>query len=122
MNQRVDDKLVGRFDCLFSHSSESLYCAIAGVGRIVGDQLVARSTGAMDYGHNSLDTNGSANAIGCRRLTTSAEVVRSRLHSFGKAAAVALGWDNADEMDFPSTLQCAIALPASMLDDGYSGN
>ncbi len=71
---------------------------------------------------NSLDTGGSANAIGCRRLTTSAEVVRSRLHSFGKAAAVALGWDNADEMDFPSTLQCAIALLASMLDDYYSGN
>nr|WP_239124695.1 hypothetical protein [Leptolyngbya sp. CCY15150] len=55
-------------------------------------------------------------------MTTSAEVVRSRLHSSGKADAVAMKWVGADGMDFPNTLQRAIALPASMLDDYYSDN
>ncbi|HEY9818724.1 MAG TPA: hypothetical protein V6D20_23395 [Candidatus Obscuribacterales bacterium] len=96
--------------------------AIAGVGHIVGVRLVARSVDAKDYEHNSLDTDGSANAIGCRRLTTSAEVVRSPRHSSEKAAAVALAWDDADGMDFPSTIRWAIALLASMTDDFRSGN
>ena len=96
--------------------------AIAGVGHIVGVRLVARSDDAKDSGHNSLDTGGSANAIGCRRLTTSAEVERAPRHSSGKAAAVALGWDGVDGMDFPNTLQRAIALLASMTDDFRSGN
>ena len=96
--------------------------AIAGVGHIVGVRLVARSVDAKDYEHNSLDTDGSANAIGCRRLTTSAEVERSPRHSSGKAAAVAIGWDGVNGMDFPNTLQRAIALLASMTDDFRSGN
>ncbi|MGB3518580.1 MAG: hypothetical protein WBA43_19135 [Elainellaceae cyanobacterium] len=101
---------------------DSRIVAIAGVGHIVGVRLVASSTDAKDYEHNSLDTGGSANAIGCRRLTTSAEVVRSPLHSSGKAGLVAIGWDGVDGMDFPNTLQRAIALLASMTDDFRSGN
>ena len=102
--------------------ADSRIGAIAGVGHIVGVRLVARSDDAKDYEHNSLDTGGSANAIGCRRLTTSAEVVRALLHSSGKAGLVAIGWDNADGTDFPNTLRCAIALQTLMLDDYYSGN
>ena len=101
---------------------DSRIVAIAGVGHIVRVRLFARSVDAKDYEHNSLDTDGSANAIGCRRLTTSAEVERSPRHSSGKAAAVAIGWDDADGTDFPNTLQRAIALLASMTDDFRSGN
>ena len=102
--------------------ADSRIGAIAGVGHIVGVRLVASSTDARVYGHNNLDTGGWANAIGCRHLTTSAEVEQALLHSSGKAAAVAIGWDGVDGMDFPNTLQRAIALLASMTDDFRSGN
>ena len=102
--------------------ADSRIGAISGVGHIVGVRLVASSTDARVYGHNNLDTDGSANAIGCRHLTTSAEVERSPRHPSGKAAAVALAWDKADGMDVPSTIQRAIALLASMTDDFRSGN
>ena len=48
--------------------------------------------------------------------------MRAPLHPSGKAAAVALAWDNADGMDVPSTIQWAIALLTSMTDNSRSGN